>query len=207
MIDFTMMYVTHDAFRRDLERLRRAAVAGTAETPQVRAGWENFKRQLLLHHTVEDNHLWPRVQEKVAGRARELALLADMEAEHARLDPVLARMEAALGEPGAEPAPELATLAAELTDVLVSHLDHEEKSALPLIQDVLTADDWRAFAGKMREAQGIKGAAVYVPWIVDGIPQADREHFFEVMPAPVRVLNRMLWERRYRAQDLWGASR
>ena len=54
-IDFTMMYVTHDAFRRDLGRPKAAATAGTAQAPGVRAGWENFKAQLLLHHSVEDS--------------------------------------------------------------------------------------------------------------------------------------------------------
>jgi len=60
-IDFTMMYATHDVFRRDLGRLKAAATAGTAQAPGVRAGWENFKAQLLLHHSVEDTDLWPRV--------------------------------------------------------------------------------------------------------------------------------------------------
>ena len=44
-IDFTMMYVTHDAFRRDLGRFKTASVAGTAHSPRARAGWEN-----LLEH-------------------------------------------------------------------------------------------------------------------------------------------------------------
>jgi hypothetical protein len=46
-IDFTMMYVTHDAFRRDLARFRAASAAGTAHAPGVRAGWENFRAHLL----------------------------------------------------------------------------------------------------------------------------------------------------------------
>ncbi len=72
-IDFTMMYVTHDAFRRDLGRLSAASAAGTAHAPGVRAGWENFKAQLLLHHSVEDTHLWPRVRRAAAGRPAGLA--------------------------------------------------------------------------------------------------------------------------------------
>jgi Hemerythrin HHE cation binding domain len=67
-IDFTMMYVTHDAFRRDLGRFTTASAAGTPHAPGVRAGWEKFKAQLLLHHSVEDTHLWPRVRRAAAGR-------------------------------------------------------------------------------------------------------------------------------------------
>src|SRR5881394_1749001 len=92
-IDFTVMYATHDAFRRDLERLEAAAAAGKAGTPEVRAGWESFKSQLIVHHTVEDAYLWPRLRSAVAGRPDDLALLDDMEAEHARIDPLLAAVE------------------------------------------------------------------------------------------------------------------
>ena len=74
-IDFTMMYVTHDAFRRDLGRLTTVSAAGTADAPGVRAGWENFKAQLLLHHSVEDTHLWPRVRRAAASRPDGLALV------------------------------------------------------------------------------------------------------------------------------------
>lgn len=199
-IDFTMMYVTHDAFRRDLDRLHAAAVTGTAHTPPVLAGWANFTHQLLLHHGVEDAALWPRLADKVADRPDDRLLLADMEAEHARLDPLLAAVDAALEEP----ADDLAERVDELRTSLVEHLDHEEKSALPLIQEVLTPADWRVFAGRMRERQGLRGAAVYVPWITDSMPAADRQRFLAQLPPPVRVLNRRLWEPRYRRRAMWA---
>jgi iron-sulfur cluster repair protein YtfE (RIC family) len=200
-IDFLMMYVTHDAFRRDLDRLVAAADAGTAQAPGVLAGWANFKHQLHIHHTVEDSHLWPRLRTKVAGRPSALALLDEMEAEHARIDPLLATVDAAL----AEGAPRVADKVRALREGLVHHLDHEEQSALPLIQEVLAPADWKAFAGGMRTAQGVKGAAVYVPWIVDGVPGAERDRFLGSMPAPVKVLNGLLWERGYRRRNLWGS--
>jgi hypothetical protein len=89
-IDFTMMHATHDAFRRDLARLAAASAAGTAHAPGVRAGWENFNAQLLLHHSVEDTDLWPRVRRAAAGRPAGHALLEEMAAEHAQIDPLLA---------------------------------------------------------------------------------------------------------------------
>ncbi|MFI7387212.1 hemerythrin domain-containing protein [Streptomyces sp. NPDC049813] len=195
-----MMYATHDAFRRDLDRLVTAADAGTAHTPGVLAGWANFKHQLHIHHTVEDSHLWPRLQVQVTHRPRDLALLADMEAEHARIDPLLATVDAAL----AHGSTSLAEDVRALRDDLVHHLDHEENSALPLIQEVLTPADWKAFAGGMRTAQGVKGAAVYVPWIIDGVPGAERDRFLRSMPPPVRVLNSLFWQRSYLKRKLWN---
>jgi iron-sulfur cluster repair protein YtfE (RIC family) len=202
-IDFTMMYVTHDALRRDLGRLTSAAAAGTARSPAVRAGWENFKAQLHVHHTVEDDDLWPRLYRAVADRPDAVTLLQEMEAEHAVLDPLLAAVDEALaGRPNQPLASRLEGLAAALD----AHLTHEEERALPLIQSVLTLEDWRGFAKAMARAQGVKGAAVYVPWIVDGATAAERKRFFAALPRPVRVINRLLWEPRYRRRSLWAVS-
>jgi iron-sulfur cluster repair protein YtfE (RIC family) len=199
LIDFTMMYVTHDAFRRDLARLTAAATAGTAQAPRVRAGWENFRAQLLLHHSVEDTDLWPRVSRAAAGRPSGLALLAEMTAEHAQIDPLLAAVDDALAHsPG-----NLASAVVGLTSALEWHLKHEEDAALPLIQSVCTPADWRAFAGAMRRAQGIKGAARYVPWILDGLAPEKQRRFLAALPAPARVINRILWQPRYRQRGLW----
>jgi EmrB/QacA subfamily drug resistance transporter len=199
-IDFTAMYASHDAFRRDLERLAETVADGRAEAPGVRAGWENFKRQLHIHHTAEDSDLWPRVRERVAGRPRDLALLDDMEAEHSRIDPLLAAVDAALTDRAAE----LPDLVRALRATLDDHLKHEEDSALPLIQDVLTAADWGAFTGRIRETQGLRGASLFVPWIIDGAPPADRAAFLAAMPPPVRVLNRLFWQGSYRRRGLWA---
>jgi iron-sulfur cluster repair protein YtfE (RIC family) len=200
-IDFTMMYVTHDALRRDLGRLTTAAAARKARTPTVRAGWENFKAQLHLHHTVEDDDLWPRLYKAVAGRPAAVALLQEMEAEHAVLDPLLSAVDDALT---GRPEQPLDARLHELAAALDAHLTHEENRALPLIQSVLTLEDWRGFAKAMARAQGFKGAAVYVPWIVDGASTAERKRFFSVLPRPVMVINRVLWEPRYRQRRLWA---
>jgi iron-sulfur cluster repair protein YtfE (RIC family) len=201
-IDFTMMYVTHDALRRDLGRLATAAAAGKARVPAVLAGWENFKAQLHIHHTVEDDDLWPRLYRAVADQPSELALLEQMETEHAALDPLLSAVDEALTRQPQEPLDKRQALTATLD----AHLRHEENSALPLIQSVLSTADWRGFARSMARAQGVKGAAVYVPWIVDGATVAERKRFFSVLPAPIRLINRLLWEPRYRERGLWALS-
>jgi hypothetical protein len=45
---------------------------------------------------------------------------------------------------------------------------------------------------------------VYVPWIVDGASAADRKRFFAALPAPLKVVNRLVFEPRYRRMGLWG---
>lgn len=199
-IDFREMFAIHDAFRRDLGKFVAAATAGKALSPQVQAGWANFKVQLGIHHSVEDAWLWPRLERELAGRVGELALLADMEAEHARIDPLLAAVDAALPDQGINLVVRIQELAVELA----CHFLHEEDSALPLIQAVLTPADWKGFRSAMTRAQGIKGAAVFVPWLVDGLSAADQQRSTANMPPPVLLLNRLFWSSRYRERDLWS---
>jgi hypothetical protein len=201
-IDFTMMYVTHNALRRDLGRFSAAAAAGRAAAPAVHAGWENFKNQLEVHHTVEDDDLWPRLYAAVGENSDQLRMLEEMEAEHAVLDPLLESVESALT------AGDIAALGDRvdrLAAALDGHLRHEETAALPLIQAVLTPRDWAGFGAAMRKRQGLAGAAMYVPWIVDGAGSGDRQRFFKMLPAPVKVLNRLVFEPRYRRLGLWAA--
>jgi hypothetical protein len=191
-IDFTMMYATHDAFRRDLRRL--AALADQPRTARALAGWHNFTTQLLIHHSVEDDHLWPTVRSAVDGRTGGQDLLNDMEAEHALLEPLLDAVERAITQQGAA----LAEAVEKLSAALVGHLDHEERDGLSLIQAALTPADWRTFAGHMRRRQGVRGAATYVPWVLDGIPKAKQQQFLGALPPPVRLVNRLFWQRSYR---------
>jgi hypothetical protein len=199
-IDFTEMYVTHDALRRDLDRMEAATAAGRARAPKVREGWETFKAQLLVHHSVEDAALWPPLTELVQYRPDALTLLKDMEAEHGRLDPLLAAFDDALDSD----APDLHVRVKELADVLGQHLEHEEAEALPLIQEVMTPGDWGVFRRAMARRQGVRGAAVWVPWITDGMPGDERRRVLRRFPAPLRVVHRLLWEPRYRARNLWA---
>ena len=158
--DFTMMYATHDAFRRDLGRLKAAATAGPAR------GQCLGELELLQRRGAQPIDGGRRIDREVdeaqrlfclapAGRAVGLALLAEMAAEHAQIDPLLAAVDDAL----AHSPSNLAAAVAGLASALEWHLKHEEDAALPLIQSVCTPADWRAFAGAMRRAQGIKGAA------------------------------------------------
>lgn len=200
-IDFTMMYVTHRALQRDVRRLSAALAEGRTQTPGVKAGWGNFKRQLHLHHTVEDEDLWPRLYDAVADRPDDLAMLHEMEAEHAILDPLLDAIDVGLqGENGA-PGRQVE----DLVGALDGHFEHEEQSALPLIQSVLTPEDWRRFGETMRRRQGVKGAAIYVPWILDGATAEECDRFFAQLPAPLKVVNSIVLQPRYRRLGLWAS--
>jgi iron-sulfur cluster repair protein YtfE (RIC family) len=200
-IDFTIMYATHRAFRRDVRRLAAAVEAGRAAAPQVLAGWENFSRQLDNHHVVEDAALWPQVEARIADRPADRRLMEAMEAEHAGLGPRVTAVDAALRSR----TDDLAARIEDLYQVMDHHFAHEEDSALPLIQDVLTPAQWRKFGLANARNLGVRGVAVYIPWVADGSTAQERHAFMSAFPPPVRAVDKLLWERAYRRKRLWRA--
>ena len=142
--DLTIMLAAHDAFRRDLTRLVRAAAAADLSDParrrSVAAGWELFKHELHLHHTAEDEVIWPVLRPRLAHSEHALSVLAAMEEEHERIDPLLASVDAAFAQPGED---SLADVIDALVGTLTGHLAHEERDGLPLIGVALTASEWR----------------------------------------------------------------
>ena len=160
--DLAIMLAAHNAFRRDLTRLARAAAAADLSDPakrqSVAAGWELFKHELHLHHTAEDEIIWPVLRPRLAYSENALSVLDAMEEEHQRIDPLLAAVDAAFqgesggmgpagsgGSPGVVPPGEdrLADVIDVLASTVTGHLAHEERDGLPLIGAALTAAEWR----------------------------------------------------------------
>lgn len=198
-IDFSVMYATHHAFRRDLRRLAAAVEAGRADAPKVIAGWDNFNHQLHNHHSVEDRALWPQVAAKVTDRPDDEKLLEEMEAEHAELGPRLDAVDAAL-KGG---SPDLAAKVQDLFEVMDSHFAHEENSALPLIQDVLSPAEWKTFGFANARNLGFKGVAVYIPWVMDDVTPDEKRKFLGAFPPPLKVVNKLFWQRGYDKKELF----
>ncbi|MFI0408901.1 hemerythrin domain-containing protein [Actinomadura sp. 3N508] len=194
----TILRAAHEAFLRDMDRFAAAVAAGKGRASHVRAGWENFKELFRAHHDLEDRALWPRVERAVAGRRAELAVLAEVRAEHARLEPLIGRIDAALEDGG-----DLRPAVAELRAALEVHLRHEESGVLPLAESALAAEEWRALAEEA-ERRWEARTPTFVPWVVDGIAPIRRSRFLTALPAPLRDLNRVTWEPHYRKRRLWS---
>lgn len=201
-VDFTLMYVFHEAFRRDLSLFSKAIDADRTGDPAVRAGWDTFKKQLHVHHLAEDSSLWPALRAKVE-TSDDVAVIDQMEAEHARLDPLVGQVQDCFDEletaGGAERVQELSAQ-------LISHMDHEERQALPLIETYLGPAGWNAFRGEMRKTYGIKGGAELFPWLLDGAPATTTATVLRTLPPPARILYRMVWRPRYARTPRWESK-
>jgi hypothetical protein len=200
--DLTIMLAAHDAFRRDLTRLARTAAAANLPDParsqSVAAGWELFKHQLHLHHTAEDELIWPVLRPRLAHSPAAQSVLDAMEAEHEQIDPLLAAVDAELA--GGDRA---ADVIDALTSALTGHLAHEERDGLPLIGVALTAAQWRGVGRKIASRNGLSNGSEMFAWMLDG---ADREHTAATLgqlPPPLRVLYRAVWKPRYAKTPRW----
>jgi len=200
--DLTIMLAAHDAFRRDLTRLARVAAAANLSDParrqSVAAGWELFKHQLHLHHTAEDELIWPVLRPRLAHSPAAQDTLDAMEAEHEQIDPLLAAVDAQFA--GGDRA---ADVIDALTSALTGHLAHEERDGLPLIGVALTAAQWRGVGRKIAGKNGLSNGSEMFAWMLDG---ADREHTAATLgqlPPPLRVLYRAVWKPRYARTPRW----
>jgi len=200
--DLTIMIAAHDAFRRDLTRLARTASAANdpARRASVQAGWELFKRELHLHHTAEDELIWPALRPRLARSEAALSVLAAMEAEHELIDPLLAAVDEQFAATGGD---RVADVIDALTTSLTSHLRHEEHDGLPLIGVALTAAEWRGVGRKIASKNGLSQGSEMFAWMLDG---ADRDHTkatLAQLPPPLRLLYRTVWKPRFDKTPRW----
>jgi hypothetical protein len=202
--DLTVMIAAHDAFRRDLASLARAAAAADRADParreRVGRGWAVFKRQLHFHHTGEDRHIWPRLAERLAHSESAISILEAMEEEHSRVDPLLDAVDAAFADPAGGG---LADVVGELASTLNGHLAHEERDALPLVGAALTAAEWRRVGLRLGRENGLSGSAEFFAWMIDGAPGDRAAAVLATMPPPLRLVYRLAWKPRYAKVSRW----
>jgi len=210
--DLTIMIAAHDAFRRDLVSLARAAQGPDRHHPDrqrsVAAGWELFKRQLHVHHTAEDDLIWPVLRERLGRSANALSVLDEMESEHERIDPLLAAVDhgfASADGPagGYQGTDRLADAVDTLVAALTGHLTHEEKDGLPLIGAALTAAEWRGVGFKIARRNGLSGSGEMFSWMLSSTAPDEARAITRQLPPPVRVLYRAAWKPRFEKTRRW----
>ena len=196
-----MMVMVHRAFERDLNRLRGALANDPRNAQQVAAitaYWELFFALLEHHHQAEDQALWPTLVQAYPGSAE---VVAEMEAEHAALDAALVAAQGAValwsGAPDAQSAAAASDALGEVEQLLVGHLQHEELTALPLVDEHMTSADWGVFTA--RNGQLNADVVWAMPWLADGQPAPVRAAIWSFVPEPARSGAAVQWRESYEA--------
>jgi len=137
----------------------------------------------------------PPVRAKLAGPPPGLALLDEMQAAHAQLDPILAALDEALWVTAGWDR--VGGLLRRLQATLTRHLAHEEAEALPLISNVLTRGELGQVGRAIARKGGLRQAAVMFPW-AQRMPRRKPARVLAQLPAPARLVYRTRWLPRYR---------
>jgi hemerythrin HHE cation binding domain-containing protein len=205
--DMTLMYMFHDALRREMEHIARIMADPDVDAQHIlrtSPGWQMFKDYLHVHHGAEDDVLWPEVRAAAAGNPDELAILDAIDAEHAAIDPGLDAFDAAINdeEDGAQ---RLGIIAEKLVAGLGGHLKHEEDEALAVVDAHATPDLLQRFGAEHNARIG-PGTPRFVPWLLDGASDEDAAMLLGRLPEPVRQAYHNEWRPAYAALDRWGGS-
>ncbi|WP_428826056.1 ATP-binding cassette domain-containing protein [Azonexus sp. IMCC34842] len=117
--------------------------AGSKVDPAFFSSIFDYIEQFMdaCHHAKEDDHLFPLLRARSADAA---AILDRLQAEHRNGPEVLKSLRGKLAETAAGQLgnAEFAAALRTYTESLKNHIRTEEKDAMPLAREVLTAEDW-----------------------------------------------------------------
>jgi hemerythrin-like domain-containing protein len=151
--------------------------------------YEGVLMFLHVHHEGEDELLWPKLLERCPDDAATVNLASD---QHQGILDDLADAEQKLAVWKAEPTQDNATvLAVALSTLganLAVHLDNEERTILPLVEQHLTIPEWMELPQHGMQTGGQR--APHMMWLVIGLVReqmTDEQlaHMDAAMPEPV----------------------
>lgn len=190
--------VVHRAMTSDLARL--AAVAEElVNSPDLRRlrlmrrYLRGVSSEIVNHHRVEDDDVWPLLQAVAGDRTALVALTED----HERLDPLLARAGRLAAADTA--TPELAATLHEVADLLVRHVADEERDVFPIISERVRVEDYARLQERFRGTLGLGVLTFVVPWVVGHARPDERRVLLADAPPPLRFLL-AITERGFRAR-------
>lgn len=203
--DMTGMYVMHDALRRELRHLSALAARTDVDPREIlrtAPGWELFKKVLHVHHGAEDDALWPDIREAVGDKHDLLAVLDAMDAEHARIEPALDAVDAAIAATGPDDGA-LAAAVEQMSAGLRAHLEHEEDDGLPIVDAFATPELLQRFGLEHSKRIGGDVSTVF-PWMLEGADETDTATSLRPLPDAVRTAYTEQWKPAFEALPRWG---
>jgi iron-sulfur cluster repair protein YtfE (RIC family) len=203
LTDVHDMLVAHRAFRREFTLapriVRDVAPGDTARAALVADHTTLILDGLHLHHSSEDELLWPKLLDRCPPDA---ALVQRMEAQHERVELHTERLRTALQRWRVEARPavteEVASTLDALRDALLEHLGEEEREILPLAARHVTQAEWDQLGqhglGRMKKAE----LPLMFGMVLEEATPEETAELLSLVPAPVRLLTRFVFLPRYR---------
>jgi hemerythrin-like domain-containing protein len=199
------MVVIHRVFRREfglLPDLIRGVAADDTERARVVADHaRSLLRFVHVHHTGEDELLWPVLLERVEVEAD---LIQRMEDQHVHVAEMLPRAEELLpawsAQPSRERGEELATTFENIAVPLDEHLGDEEREILPLAETYLSVAEWERLGEHARASLAPPDLLARLAAILEEADDDERAMFTAALPPPVLAMFLEHAEPAYREQ-------
>jgi hemerythrin-like domain-containing protein len=199
----SMNTVIHAAFRRTLDRFDDALASFPASSRQraneLSRAWDFFAHELHDHHRYEEEFFWPAL----ALTGADLSSVAELDSEHDAMRTALDQATEAMGRLHANPSAGNATTArssvATLSDVLLGHLEHEERDLEPISVRYANTKPMKNALAQVKKAHLTK-MGNHVEWLQDGATDADKAGLRREIPGPVVFLFGTVAGRRYRKE-------
>ena len=197
----TMNRLIHQAIRRDLARfteaLQRFTPGDHARATALAEAFGHLDTMLTHHHEGEERNLWPVIGDPDTGHLDEVAGLTT---EHESIAVGLAASREAFGRLGTSASAADAAAAsaglAQLREAAETHFAHEEAEVRGLCEAADPVALKAAFKKMGRDASPAEGMW-FMQWVAEGLSGEDAEALNGTIPAPVRMISRLVAGRRY----------
>jgi hemerythrin-like domain-containing protein len=205
--DLIFVHLIHQSLRIDGTRLLHSVAALDANQqpsrlPAIRAFFDQYCNQLLLHHGHEDKLFFPAIEARIGS---DRIRLGELTHQHEALDTALQAVSDRLATL-ADPAPDFTAGRTTACDALsamnkslVTHLDLEEATVLPLLESEIPLAEYKQLETQARRATPRAQTQFLIPWLVAHATADQRQTLFKSAP-PLRLVNRLA-RSRYRHFD------
>jgi hemerythrin-like domain-containing protein len=190
--DVSDMYAVHKALRGAFDAVPGYVTKASTSSERVEvigSFCENVIEFLHVHHTGEDELIYPVLEERCEGSRPELERIND---QHKLLDAPIAAGRSAVAAwraaPSTDNAQAVIDAVASISEPLLPHLDEEEAVLLPIASKWMSQEEFG-----MLPAHHMMSFRADKPWLMMGLvrEQLDQEHrdgMLAGMPSEMRTM-------------------
>ena len=172
------------------ERMKRAGHVEPGQAAAFRTYVRYVVDEIERHHQGEDRVGWPIIVAS-AGDAVDLAPLTG---DHEELDPLLHHVRALTGSlvselGAAQVVADLAVALRDVRDLLVEHIDEEEREVFPIIRSYVSPADHQAWETEMKKDLPVGQLWFVVSWFAASAEPGERADLLKQAGLPFRVVH------------------
>jgi hemerythrin-like domain-containing protein len=197
------MVVIHRVFRREFHLLpdliAQVAVGNTERAGVLAEHLTDIVSSLHHHHEGEDDLLWPPL---LAKATLQTELVHRMESQHQALSTALEQVEkltpAWAATANQADRDELAQAVRDASVILDQHMAEEETEILPLVEEHLTGEEWNKLGDRgAKSISDKRKRLLFLGMILEEATPADAQIFWKHIPAPVKLIWKVIGQRQY----------